>query len=110
MKPEYVLVESLEKDTLVVSGDLVARFNDQFKSELASFLKPKDVLELSLLHVESMDVTAIQLVYTFEGLVRKMNKKLQIVPPSDIQLVSLLERTGFFSMFKTLGGSSNDSL
>ena len=80
---------------LSANGELTVATSSEFKHQLSKLLKKEDPqVGLSLEHILSIDVSALQLILALKKELTKRKKKLVISWPQNSNILSLIKKTG----------------
>lgn len=100
MKVEFKMTTVDALNTLQVSGDLTAQSGTHFKSHLQTLVGAAGDIELCLRKIDTIDVSATQLVRSFKQLSESAQKKFQIALPEHEDVQRLLTTTGLLPILR----------
>lgn len=101
MKTELRIEKLGSHVVLLVEGNLTAQSASDFKGRLQKIEQEKGNLQLSLKNAGAIDVSALQLVRAFKQHMASASRDLQIIPPDSAEVISLLVKTGLFSILQS---------
>lgn len=84
----------LDSQTFVMEGDLGIRNAAAIKKTILSH-KPGESVELHLKNVEKLDITTVQLIFSFRKMLENQGKKFRLIPELSAETEKLLKSTGF---------------
>ncbi len=95
MKPEFTVKKQKAGDVeLVIKGDLIVQYSLAFKESLAALVSSKGKVAISLQAIQSIDISAIQLLSAFKVLHKKTGVHFSIRWPENKSINELLDKTG----------------
>jgi anti-anti-sigma regulatory factor len=95
MKPEFSLKKLKAGSVdLLIKGDLTAQHSMIFKESLAALISQKGKVTISLNEIESIDISAIQLISAFQTLRKTNDTDFSIGWPENQSVNELLTKTG----------------
>ena len=101
MKAEFKIEKESAKTTLIAKGDLVVQSSAALKEHLLQLLSETKETELHFEGVSAVDVSAIQLVRTFQRELKSNGRKIQFLPPTNCDLIELLTKTGLIGFIQS---------
>jgi len=87
--------------TLRVSGSITVKHSKQFREELLKCLEEKNLAEISFADVESLDITALQLIYLLKEEYKAAQKTLKFIAPKSEEITDIIQRSGLFTVFES---------
>lgn len=90
----------LNSQTFVMEGDLSIKNAAAIRKTLLSH-KTGGSVEFHLTNVEKLDITTVQLVYSFRNMLEKEGKKFSLTPELLPETEKLLKATGFENLLGT---------
>lgn len=100
MKIEFKIEAVENLNTLKVSGDLTVQNGIDFKNHLQTLADAGGDIELCLRKIDTIDVSAIQLVKSFRQLVESLQKKFQVALPEQEDVLRLVNATGLLPLLR----------
>lgn len=100
MKAEISVIREGSCTSLIVGGDLTAQNGKRLKTELHQLHQEKGKHRLSFKNIESVDVSAIQLINEFKLRYASSPGALDIVLPEREEVVELLRKTGLLPILQ----------
>lgn len=89
-----------DSQTFVMEGDLSIRNAAAIRKTILSH-KAGESVELHLKNVEKLDITTVQLIFSFRNFIESQGKKFNIIPELKPETEKLLKTTGFENILKT---------
>ena len=102
MEPEYNFQNGTAGTiSLQISGSVTVKHSKEFKENLIKCLDEKKLSEISLAEVESLDITAIQLLYLLKQEFKAAKRSLGLVAPKNEEITDIIRRAGLSSIFES---------
>jgi ABC-type transporter Mla MlaB component len=99
VKAEFITKKRKSGTCLItVKGDLTAQYSAEFKQCLQQCLVQGGTFEISLKHINAIDVTALQLIQSFKNDFPDHGSIIQLHPPEDKNIYELLVRSGLIQI------------
>ena len=87
--------------TLRVSGSVTVKHSKEFREELLKCLDKKNLAEISFADVESLDKTALQLIYLLKEEYKTAHKTIKFFAPKSEETADIIRRSGLFTVFES---------